>query len=105
MLIWSKGWLDPGGLRRLLNMTIDIREAVLAEVETKIAAGEELRQRIDRQEQARAALTEAESAVAEARKDALKSGWSEAELKRLNLIPTTRGARTRTTRTTRTSGE
>lgn len=86
-------------------MTIDIRKAVLADVEAKIAAGEDLRQRIERQEQAHAALVEAESAVAEARKAALKSGWSEAELKRLNLVPTTRAARTRTPRTTRTNSD
>lgn len=97
--------MDAGGLRRLLCMTIDIREAVLAEVEAKIAAGEELRQRIELQEKAHAAYVDAESAVADARKAALKSGWSEAELKRLNLVPTTRAARTRAPRTTRTSSE
>lgn len=82
-------------------MTIDIRQAVLADVETKIAAGEALRAAIDDQERAQDALTRAESAVAEARKVAMKSGWSETELKRLNLVPATRAARGRATRSSR----
>lgn len=80
-------------LRRLLSMSIDIRQAVLADMEAKIAAGEALHRSIAEQEAAAAALAEAEGAVAEARKIALQSGWTEAELKRLKLVPATRAAR------------
>lgn len=86
-------------------MSIDIRQAVLADIETKIAAGEELRATIERQEAAARTLADADAAVVEARKSAIANGWSEAELKKLKLIPQTRTARSRAPRSSRTGGE
>lgn len=80
-------------------MSIDIRGAVLAEVEIKIAAGEDLHRAAEAEERAQAALADAQAAVAEARRGALKAGWTEAELKRLGLVPGTRAARARKPRT------
>lgn len=86
-------------------MSIDIRQAVLADIETKIAAGEELRATIERQETAAQRLADADAAVVEARKSAIANGWSETELKKLKLVPATRTARSRTPRTSRPGGE
>lgn len=85
-------------------MSIDIRQAVLADIETKISAGEALHESIAKQEAAAAALADAEAAVVEARKAALQSGWTEAELKKLKLVPATRTAR-RAPRATRSAAE
>lgn len=86
-------------------MSIDIRQAVLADIETKIAAGEDLHETIGRLDAATAALANAEAAVVEARRRALAAGWSESELKRLKLVPTTRTTRARATRPARQAGE
>ncbi|WP_424937771.1 MULTISPECIES: hypothetical protein [Bacteria] len=86
-------------------MTMDIRQAVLAEVEEKIASGEALRDAIRDQEHAQEALARAAGRVSEARKMAMKSGWSEAELKRLNLVPGTRATRSRSSRKSRPTSQ
>lgn len=85
-------------------MSTNIRESVLAQVETKIAAGEELSRAIDHESQARAALDDATSAVTQARALALKAGWTESELRRLGLVPSARQSRTTRTRKPRTAG-
>lgn len=83
-------------------MSTNIRESVLAQVETKIAAGEELARKIDHESRARVALDDATSAVAQARSLALKAGWTESELRKLGLVPSARQARTGRTRKPRT---
>lgn len=80
-------------------MSDTIREAVHAQVEQKIAAGEALQQSIDNERAARAVADEAARATQTARRDALRAGWSETELKRLGLAHATKSRRSRTTPT------
>ncbi|MFS0715436.1 hypothetical protein ABC195_16460 [Microbacterium sp. 2P01SA-2] len=79
-------------------MTMNIRDSVLAQVEEKIAAGESLSGAIQAEADAQAALQEATAAVARARTHALRTGWTEAELKKLGLVPNTTTARSRKAR-------
>lgn len=79
-------------------MFTNIRESVLAQMEEKIAAGERLSDAIAREDEARAALSDAVDASAQARRAALASGWTEGELKKLGLVPSPRAAKARTAR-------
>ena len=85
---------------------MNIRDAVLTQVEDKIAAGEALAAAVDVEQQARVALDEAAAEVHKARQVAMRAGWSEAELKKLGLVPSTRQARsTRPRRPSTTKAE
>lgn len=70
----------------------------MGQFERKIEAGEALAAAVRQEEEARAALAAASADVARARQSALRAGWSEAELKKLGLVPTVRASRTRTPR-------
>lgn len=78
-------------------MTMNIRDAVHAQIEEKITAGETLHTAIENAEQARTVLSASEAAIVDARRAALKAGWSENELKSLGLATTPRKPRTRPT--------
>lgn len=89
------------GLVSVEGMTTNIRDAVLAQLEEKINAGEALAAANAAVTDAQVHLTAVSAAAAKARQHALKAGWTEAELKNLGLIPTTRAARARAPRTPR----
>lgn len=89
-----------------------IRDAVLAQLEEKINAGEALAAANAAVTDAQVQLTAVSAAAAKARQHALKTGWTEQELKNLGLLPTVRTARARAprvprpdTRDTATPGE
>lgn len=79
-------------------MSINIREAVEAQIADKIAKGEALAEKVTAAEDAAAALDAAQKDAAAARREALAAGWTETELKRLGLA-STRTPRPRRTRT------
>lgn len=79
------------------RMSDTIRAAVHAQVEQKIAAGETLQASIENERQARAAADDASRVTQAARRDALRAGWSETELKKLGLADAPRARRARTT--------
>lgn len=66
-------------------MALNIREVVEAQIADKIAKGEALEQKLAATDDAAAALDAAQKEVTAARRDALASGWTEAELKSLGL--------------------
>lgn len=66
-------------------MSINIREAVEAQIADKIAKGEDLAAKVAAAENVAAALDSAQKDVTAARRDALASGWTETELRRLGL--------------------
>lgn len=76
-------------------MTTTIREAVLSQMEDKIAAGEALSAAVEAETRAQAALEEAQAAVVAARRAALSRGWDERELKKLGLASAPRTNRGR----------
>lgn len=82
------------------RMALNIREVVEAQIADKISKGEALEQKITAAEEAAAALDAAQKAVTAARRDALSSGWTEAELKSLGLA-SPRPARGRKPRSTK----
>lgn len=69
-------------------MSINIREAVEAQIADKIAKGEALAEKVTAAENAAAALDAAQKNAAAARREALAAGWTETELKRLGLAST-----------------
>lgn len=83
-------------------MSDTIRSAVHAQVEQKIDAGEALESAIGAEREAQARLDDAARATTNARQKALRSGWSESELRSLGLLSTKskRSAARRGTKTT-----
>ncbi|WP_271986229.1 hypothetical protein [Pseudoclavibacter terrae] len=81
-------------------MALNLREVVEAQIADKIAKGEALEQKITAADDAAAALDVAQKEVTSARRDALSSGWTEAELKSLGLA-NARPARGRKPRTSK----
>lgn len=69
-------------------MSDTIRSAVHAQVEQKIDAGEALESAIGAEREAQARLDDAVRATTNARQKALRSGWSESELRSLGLLST-----------------
>jgi hypothetical protein len=74
-------------------MTKTVQELVHEQVAAKIAAGEALQAAVVGVSKAQSELDSAESEAAKARRAALKSGWTETELKSLGLASKTRPRR------------
>lgn len=74
-------------------MAKTIQEIVQEQVASKIASGEELEAATSRVSEVTAQLREAEAEAAKARRAALKSGWSETELRSLGLSGSARSKR------------
>lgn len=85
-------------------MTDSIRAVVQAQVEEKIAAGETLQAAIDAEDRARESYEESQRSTQSARRDALKAGWTENELKRLGLAGGAKRTRARAKREDAPSG-
>lgn len=66
-------------------MVKSIQELVQEQVQAKVASGEALEAAVRDVEDAATQLREAESVASKARRSALKSGWSESELRSLGL--------------------
>lgn len=74
-------------------MVKTIQELVQEQVASKIASGEELEAATSRVAEVTVQLREAEAEAAKARRAALKSGWSETELRSLGLAGSARSKR------------
>lgn len=74
-------------------MTKSIQELVQEQVLAKITSGEALEAAVSTVTDATTQLKEAEADAAKARREALKSGWTEAELRSLGLAAGTRARR------------
>ncbi|WP_018134010.1 hypothetical protein [Acaricomes phytoseiuli] len=71
-------------------MSETIRDAVMATMNDKIQAGEQLEKAIRHEAEVSALLVEAQQASSKARKAALKAGWSEREMRQLGLLDSSR---------------
>lgn len=71
-------------------MSETIRDAVMATMNDKINAGEQLQQAMRHEAEVSALLVEAQQASSKARKAALKAGWNERELRQLGLLENSR---------------
>lgn len=76
-------------------MSENIRSAVHAQVEQKIAAGESLEAAVATEQDAQRVLHEAASTTRSARREAMRAGWTETELKRLGLADASKRTRSR----------
>jgi len=74
-------------------MTKTVQELVHEQVAAKITAGEALQQAVELAQAAADNLAEAEAKASTARRAALRTGWTESELKTLGLASKTRPRR------------